>query len=124
MRIFFRRITQGARTTNMGSVEYVVAMVLGAAVNFYTSYAVAHVLQRCVGFRHAPGKSLVVNQLRFLALFASIILARFAVSRLLHRLPVLLGRPQWQSPQLRSNFFSGWAYAIVLGSEMTSFFAT
>lgn len=113
-----------APDTDTLRVEYVAAMVIGAVVNFYVSYAVAHLVQWGVGYRHLPGQSLFVNQLRFLVLFTSIILMQFIIPQLLHKLPAVIGRPQWQTPQLRGNFFSGWAYAIVLGSEMISFFAT
>jgi hypothetical protein len=104
--------------------EYVVAMVLGAGVNFYVSYATAHLVQWSVGSRHSKHRSLLSNQARFLLLFVAVVLSRSVVSRILCRLPLLVARPQWRTPQLENNFFSGWAYAVVLGSEMQSFFAT
>lgn len=114
----------GAGVDTPLSVEYTVAIIVGAVINFYVCYAVAHILQWAVGFTSKPRLSLLQNQLRFLTLFVAVVLSKYAVKRLLMRVPILLSRPQWQTPQLGDNFFSGWAYDIVLGPEMTSFFLT
>ena len=102
--------------------NHLLIMVAGAVVNFYVSYLAAQILQFLVGFRRQKHLNLAQNQALFLILFACVIVSRYVISTVLFQLPITLHRPEWQSPQLKSNFFSGWAYAIVLGQEMKSFF--